>query len=111
MNNLVHALSTDNQPRFRDNRWEEVFRNQAANGASYFSTPVETESIPFTVKLSLEALYDRVSTLSHIAVMEGKTKADFRSKFDAILGKADRVGDGDEVEIHGFTFMAWTSKV
>lgn len=112
MKELIHSLPPGGPPRFRDDKWWEVFDRQSRAARHFFSTPVGEERLPFTVWLTKERLWDRINTLSHVAVLEGADRAAFVARFEQIL----KDGDGDwndkgEVEFHGATTFAWTTRL
>lgn len=107
LHELILSLPTGGQPRFRDDVWRQVF-----NGQTLFSTPLDEEKTPWTVWLELEALWDRVNTLSQVAILEGEERTSFRKRFDDIVKGGDAEWNGKhEVGVHGVTFYTWTSKV
>jgi SAM-dependent methyltransferase len=63
----------DSHNRFRHERWRDVFEHQGLLDP-LFSLPLGEESTEWTVWLSKEAVWDRFSTLSQIAVLEGQEK-------------------------------------
>ncbi|KAJ3486890.1 hypothetical protein NLG97_g6525 [Lecanicillium saksenae] len=98
--------------RFRDEKWPLVFEQQAKNASPMFSTPIETASVPFTLWLKPDALWDRINTLSQVSILEGADRDAFVTGFN----KAVKEGDGDwndkgEISFHGHTFYAWTSRL
>lgn len=98
--------------RFRDEKWQQVFEQQAKNATPIFSTPIQTTSVPFTLWLEPEALWDRINTLSQVSILEG---AD-RDAFVAAFNKAVQGGDGEwndkgEIAFHGHTYYAWASRL
>jgi hypothetical protein len=72
----------DHEPRFRHNEWRKVFEHQLAttpvtamvvgNNNSLFSLPLGEDAVKWTVWLDVEALWKRLRTLSHVAVLEGE---------------------------------------
>lgn len=71
----------DQHPRFRHEQWREVFEKQLSTtpftihaADPLFSLPVGEESVKFTYWLSKEAVWERYSTLSQIAVLEPAEK-------------------------------------
>ncbi|KAI9872997.1 MAG: hypothetical protein M1830_000951 [Pleopsidium flavum] len=71
----------DQHPRFRHEQWRQVFEEQLTttpftiNAADpLFSLPLGEESVKFTYWLSKEAVWERYSTLSQIAVLEPTEK-------------------------------------
>lgn len=62
--------------------------------------------------MSKKALWERVRTLSHVAVLEGMAKEDFRGRFDRIVDGGDaRWNEKGELAIHGVTPFAWTTRL
>lgn len=57
----------DHHDRFRHYKWPAAFENQP-----YFQTPYNDETFSWTVWLQKDALYQRWSTLSQLAVLEGE---------------------------------------
>jgi hypothetical protein len=98
----------DGQPRFRDYEWMKVFDK----GTPLFSTPVADDKTTWTVWLDREGVWDRMRTLSHVAMLEGEAKDVFRAKFDAILdGHDGRTNEKGEFELHGMTVFFWTQRL
>ena len=70
----------DHEPRFRHDKWRDVFENQVASTPltaalagetnSLFSLPLGEDKVKWTVWLDKEALWKRLRTLSHVAVLE-----------------------------------------
>lgn len=113
LNDLVCSSCKDAQPRFRNYLWPQVFARQGSGEAkALFSVPIETEEASWTVWATLEGLWDRLRTLSHLAILEGEELTAMREKFDKIV----KTGDGNwnekgEIEFHGRTFYAWTERL
>lgn len=117
----------DGQPRFRDFVWKDVFDRQLDSNPlravadvvfeggrkmPLFSVPIGEEKVPFTVWLTEEAVWNRLRTLSQVAVLEGERAAAFKAKFDEILkGETVERNEKGEVALHGVTFFAWTSRL
>ncbi|KAF5019837.1 hypothetical protein F66182_8150 [Fusarium sp. NRRL 66182] len=102
----------DEEPRFRHLIWKKVFERQAEVDKPLFSTPIETGEIKWSVWLSPEALWDRMNTLSWNAIRQGEERRLFRDKFDKIVNEdEERFNEKGEVEVHGRTFFAWTSRL
>ncbi|CAD0111856.1 unnamed protein product, partial [Aureobasidium uvarum] len=110
----------DNQPRFRHEQWRKVFDAQlssnplsiTSSAEPLFSLPLAENVEKWSVWLSEEALWDRLSTLSQIAVLEGEEKEtvrDFVSK--TLKGDDVQKNEKGEVELHGMTVAAWTTKI
>ncbi|GKT89721.1 methyltransferase protein [Colletotrichum tofieldiae] len=127
LNELVFSLGSDGQPRFRDFVWKDVFDNQLDSNPlravkdvvfeggrkmPLFSVPVGEEKVPFTVWLTPEAVWNRLRTLSQVAVLKGDAARAFKERFDAILaGESVERNDKGEVALHGVTYFAWTSRL
>lgn len=72
----------DHEPRFRHDKWRNVFENQVSSTPitaafvggmnSLFSLPLGEDKVKWTVWLEKEALWKRLRTLSHVAVLEGE---------------------------------------
>jgi hypothetical protein len=82
-----HLFSLDNvindhEPRFRHEKWRNVFENQVSSTPitaafvggtnSLFSLPLGEDEVKWTVWLEKEALWKRLRTLSHVALLEGE---------------------------------------
>ncbi|KAI9745540.1 MAG: hypothetical protein M1818_001074 [Claussenomyces sp. TS43310] len=123
LNKLIWGLD-DGKPRFRHEKWKNVFEKQLdttplqtirdtlTHHLPVFSLPLGEEDLTWTVWLSEEALWDRFSTLSQIAILEG---AELESAKDimaeALKGDDVERNERDEVAVHGRTHLAWTSRV
>lgn len=75
---ITWAFDDDN-PRFRHERWREVFEKQLAKNPlgtavtnPLFSLPLGEESVDFTTWLSEQAIWERYRTLSQLAVLGEK---------------------------------------
>ncbi|KAL2881535.1 hypothetical protein SGCOL_003102 [Colletotrichum sp. CLE4] len=127
LNELVFTLGGDGQPRFRDFVWKDIFDSQldanplravkdvvleGGRKMPLFSVPVGEEKVPFTVWLTPEAVWNRLRTLSQVAVLEGARAAAFKAEFDAVLaGESVERNEKGEVALHGVTYFAWTSRL
>lgn len=102
----------DNEPRFRHLLWKKVFDRQAEAEKPFFSTPIETEKITWSIWLTPDALWDRFDTLSWNKLRQGEERRLFREKFDKIIREGDATfNENGEVELHGCTFFVWTSRL
>ncbi|KAM0353517.1 hypothetical protein ACHAPU_001529 [Fusarium lateritium] len=117
--NWEHELSelnfnekADSEPRFRHLLWKQVFERQAKVDNPFFSTPIETGKVTWSVWLTPEALWDRFNTLSWNAIRQGEERRLFREKFNKIVKEGDaEVNEKGEVELHGCTFFVWVSRL
>lgn len=73
----------DSEPRYRHNEWRNVFEDQVkasplslltAGGEQLFSLPLGEQEERFEVWLPKEKIWERFSTLSQIAVLEGEQR-------------------------------------
>ena len=69
----------DSAPRFRHDKWREVFEKQLSStpfsiqsADPLFSLPLGEESEKFTYWLTAEAVWQRFHSLSQISVLEGE---------------------------------------
>ncbi|KAI4804980.1 putative 2-heptaprenyl-1,4-naphthoquinone methyltransferase [Aureobasidium sp. EXF-8846] len=108
----------DNQPRFRHEKWRSVFDSQLSSNPftlttsaePLFSLPLAENVEKWSVWLTEEALWDRLSTLSQIAVLEGEERKVLRDFVKQTLEDAEKNEKG-EVELHGMTVASWTTKI
>ncbi len=124
LNDWIWSLGYDGHPRFRDERWQDVFQQQLRSNPVQvlrdsltgnlpkFSLPLGEETIKWTVWLSEDALWSRLTTLSHVAILKGAQKeAAFRTVKETLqLGDVER-NDKGEIAVHGHTYLAWTDRI
>lgn len=103
--------------------WQEVFDAQLKTSpqqaqrsdtvaAGQFSVPLGQESVGWSHWLSEAALWARVNTLSHVAVLEGAERALGERVFAEAMGMADvRRNERGEVECVGRTYLAWSNRL
>lgn len=109
----------DGAPRFRNEKWRQVFDDQnAGNPLSLhfanplFGLPLGEGSVDFETSLSKEALWSRMRTLSQFAILEGKELERVRKTFfDSLDSDGTQIDEGGLVAIHGHTVFFWTSKI
>ncbi|KAH7269892.1 S-adenosyl-L-methionine-dependent methyltransferase [Fusarium redolens] len=102
----------DNEPRFRHLLWKKVLERQAEAEKPFFSTPIETEKITWSIWLTPDALWDRFDTLSWNKLRQGEERRLFKEKFDKIIKEGDaKFNEKGEIELHGCTFFVWTSRL
>ncbi|KAI4799591.1 putative 2-heptaprenyl-1,4-naphthoquinone methyltransferase [Aureobasidium sp. EXF-8846] len=108
----------DNQPRFRHEKWRSVFDSQLSSNPftlttsaePLFSLPLAENVEKWSVWLTEEALWDRFSTLSQIAVLGGEERKRLRDFVKQTVEDAEKNEKG-EVELHGMTVAVWTTKI
>jgi len=77
-----------------------------------FSIPLGERTVHWTVWLSEDALWRRISTLSQVAVLEGHEREQFERRFREIVRMDDaKKNENGEVAFHGVTFYAWTKRL
>jgi hypothetical protein len=92
--------------------WKQVFERQAKVEKPFFSTPIETDKVTWSVWLTPEALWDRFNTLSWNAIRQGEERRLFREKFNKIVNEGDgKLNEKGEIEVHGCTFFVWVSRL
>ncbi|PQE20023.1 methyltransferase protein [Rutstroemia sp. NJR-2017a BVV2] len=114
----------DGSPRFRHMKWKQVFEDQLdttplqtlkdtfTQDFPSFSLPLGEETVRWTVWLDEEAIWNRFNTLSHIAVIEGERKEQIKKMaFEAFKGDDVKRNEKGEIEMHGKTYFAWTSRI
>jgi len=120
----IIATLDDGHPRFRNMVWKNVFdaqqdttpfqtvKDQLTGNLPNFSLPLGEEGVEWTVWLDDEAIWKRYSTLSQIANLDAERKESVRKE---VLGALEQEGvernEKGEVELHGRTHLAWTSRV
>ena len=118
----IHDLTwtfDDHMPRFRHEKWRQVFDDQLKSGPwslsgadPLFTLPLGEASIKFESWLPKEHIWKRYRTLSQIAVLKGDDLERVKSTFFDALDAADvEVDDQGRVAVHGHTFFAWTTRI
>lgn len=110
LNDLMHESQIDGQPSIRNDDWWKVFDQQN----DLFSTPLGKGSREWTGWLDPEALFGRLRTISHVALLDGKDLEAFRARFDEAIGwegGARWSERGEEVAVHGVTIFSWTTRL
>jgi len=77
----------DRSPRFRHMQWRKVFEDQSKStplsliiaNEQYFALPLGEQTVPFEVWLPREKIWERYSTISHIAVLQGEEREVYTS--------------------------------
>lgn len=112
LNDWIHSLAVrDGNKRFRDMEWQDVFTRQDGPERR-FSVPLGEESLTWTHWLDEEALWRRINTLSHVALLEGHGREEGERVFREAMGMDDVVrNERGEVECHGRTYLAWTDRL
>lgn len=96
-NHLLWSLkSKDDAPRYRDLQWRKVFDEQVkktplslliANDDQLFALPLAEQRLGWEIKLSKEGAWDRFSTLSQVAVLEGDERDVSRYMNPILMGQ------------------------
>ncbi|KEQ84793.1 putative 2-heptaprenyl-1,4-naphthoquinone methyltransferase [Aureobasidium pullulans] len=119
LQDLIHTFD-DNQPRFRHEKWRSVFDSQLSSNPfsittsaePLFALPLAENTEEWSVWLTKEAIWQRFSTLSQIAVLESEEKEKVKSTFEEALKMEDvEKNEKGEVKLHGMTVSAWTTKI
>jgi len=123
MNTLTHSFD-DGQPRFRHQKWKNVFEQQLdttplqtlrdtfTKSFPDFSLPIGEDKVQWTVWLTEQGLWERYLTLSQISVLEKAEMERVKKEvFDAMKGDDVESNEKGEVAVHGVTYFAWTSRV
>ncbi|KAI1264165.1 S-adenosyl-L-methionine-dependent methyltransferase [Xylariaceae sp. FL1019] len=114
----------DGLPRFRHQKWQEVFekqppatpiqaiKNTFADHLPRFSLPLGENTIRWRIWLSEDALWSRFNTLSQIAVLKGEAREAAIKLFREIVQGADvERNEKGEIATHGVTYSAWTDRL
>ncbi|KAF1949623.1 methyltransferase [Byssothecium circinans] len=118
----LEEASDDREPRFRNDQWRKVFESQvsstpitaalAGGTNSLFSLPLGEEIVKWQDWLDQEALWNRLRTLSHFAVLEGRRLEVSREVFDEALSDPNVARDAEgRIKVDGVTVLAWTTKI
>lgn len=90
----------------------QALRDTITNNLPRFSVPLGQDSVEWAHWLSEDALWKRINTLSHVAMLEGDDKANGQRIFREAMGMDDVVrNEKGEVECHGRTYIAWTDRM
>lgn len=108
-------------------KWQDVFSRQAPatpiqmirntfnDTLPLFSIPLGQETgESWTVWLSEDALWERVRTLSHVALLDEEGRKEGREVLRRALreeGNGVEWNERGEVACHGVTFFAWTDRL
>jgi len=114
----------DGHPRFRHQKFKEVFEAQQESTPlqalidtfkhrlPMFSLPLGEETIPFTVWLTEDAVWERYLTISYIANSKGEERERLKTAtFDAMKGDSVERNANGELALHGNTYLCWTSRI
>jgi len=110
----------DSQPRFRHEKWRQVFDEQLGTGPlslivasdQFFALPLGEFVEKWTIWLPKDKVWDRLTTLSQIAVLdEGETEEVRKLFYDALEAEDTMIDDQGRIAVHGMTQCAWTSKI
>lgn len=72
----------DKEPRFRHQKWRQVFDDQSKStplslivaNDQFFSLPLGEHLEPFEVWLPKDKIWERYNTISHISILEGEAR-------------------------------------
>jgi hypothetical protein len=109
----------DASPRFRHEKWRQVFEDQTAGNpfsiqfkTPLFTLPLGEDSVEFTTWLTKEEIWSRLRTLSQLAVLEGEELNKARRAFEESLNsEGTEVDEQGRVAVHGRTVFFWTSRI
>lgn len=109
----------DDQPRFRHEKWKQVFDEQNASDPirlhladPIFGLPIGEDSVEFENWLPKDAIWKRIRILSQFAILEGDELERRREEFFEAINSDDTPVDKDgNVAIHGRTYFAWSSRI
>lgn len=119
MNEFIWTLD-DDQPRFRHEKWRQVFDEQIKSGpislmtssSPLFSLPIGQHEERWEVWLTKDKIWERLNTLSQISVLEPEEKEAAKKLFhDAIDADQSLANERGEFAIHGGTHSGWTTKI
>lgn len=90
----------------------EVVKNTITDHLPRFSLPLGEGKVKWTVWLSKDALWSRLQTLSHIAVLKGDELENAKKVVEDALKEDDvERNEKGEVAVHGVTYYAWTDRL
>ena len=108
----------DDTPRFRDDKWRQVFDEQnrtdplslqfTAN--PIFGLPIGEGHVVYEHRLPPDAVWARLSTLSQIAVLEDDELNKVKKTFYDAVELDDKDSQG-RIAVHGRTVFFWTSRI
>jgi len=110
----------DSQPRFRHEKWRQVFDEQLGTGPlslivaseQFFALPLGEFVESWELWLPKDKVWDRLTTLSQIAVLEDGEREEVRKLFyDAIEAEDTKIDDQGRIAVHGATYSSWTTKI
>lgn len=110
----------DDQPRFRHEKWRQVFDEQAKSDPlrlqfiadPIFGLPLGETSVPFETWLPKENIWKRLRTLSQLVNLKGEELDRVRSRFDETIDSEETVKDSQgRIPVYGRTVIAWTSRI
>jgi len=109
----------DDSPRFRHEKWRQVFDEQNASNPltlhfadPLFGLPIGEDSVEFTSWLSKEDIWSRLRTLSQFAILEGEELEKVRKAFEESLkSEGTEVNEDGRFALHGRTVFYWTSRI
>jgi hypothetical protein len=86
--------------------------DQVTGNMPTFSLPLGEQKVPFSTWLDDDAIWSRFATLSQIAVLEGEKRESVRNTvLNALESDETQRNEKGQVEVHGQTYLAWSSRV
>lgn len=116
MRDLLHTFQ-DDTPRFREGKWKQVFDEQSRSDPlslhfanPIFGLPIGEGSVKYEHRLTLDAIWSRLRTLSQFAILEGEALEKVKKVFfDA--AEAEQADEEGKIAVHGRTYFFWTSRI
>lgn len=116
MRDLLHTFQ-DDTPRFREGKWKQVFDEQSRSDPlslhfanPIFGLPIGEGSVKYEHRLTLDAIWSRLRTLSQFAILEGEALGKVKKVFfDA--AEAEQADEEGKIAVHGRTYFFWTSRI
>lgn len=109
----------DGLPRFRNEKWKDVFDEQAQGNPislhmadPMFGLPIGEDSMDVEVWMEKEKLLERFRTYSQVANLNVDGLKSFEKTFwEAVDDVQTKVDDQGRIAVHGKVVWAWASKI
>jgi len=107
----VAGVAPNKAKSSHDGEWKLVFDEQTHNGGSLlFSVPLGETSVPWTKFVTKDALWEQLSTISYVAMLEGEKLEAVKKLAYEMMDKAGmETNEGGEMRIYGQTACYWTT--